>query len=80
MYFEVLAEKLQAHSIAVGPNFFLQPIFLIFIYKNQMKELVLSFIWRGGVENLKVKIRNLTIKLKLHVYINLTPPPHQTQE
>lgn len=71
MYFEVLAEKLQAHSIAVGPNFFLQQLFLIFIYK--IKELVLPFM--GGGEKLKVKIRKLTIKLKLHVNINLNPTP-----
>lgn len=74
MYFEVLAEKLQAHSIAVGPNFPLQQIFLIFIYK--IKELVLPFM--GGGEKLKVKIRKLTIKLKLHVYINLNPPQPDT--
>lgn len=75
MYFEVLAEKLQAHSIPVGPNFFLDQIFLIFIYKNQMKELVLSFIWRGGGRKPESENKEFNNKIEATCIYKSHPPP-----
>lgn len=75
MYFEVLAEKLQAHSIAVGPNFFLQQIFLIFIYK--IKELVLPFM--GGGRETESENKEINNKIEVTCIYKPQPPPNQTQ-
>lgn len=71
-----LQNKLQAHSIAVGPNFFLQQIFLIFIYK--IKELVLPFI-RGGGRKTESENKEINNKIEVTCIYKPQPPPKQTQ-